>query len=201
MPYRDDLFGPEFVTTVFASEPVHNVVHREVLVRDGAGFTSHRAAGEEQSEFLASTDNWFRPITTKTGPDGALYVADMYRFVLEHPEWISPEMQARLDLRAGDYRVRVYLVRAAARRNETSRFTLTVGVTGTALAPLPGTSDVRDEGTNGPSHAIVPGNSRRRDGVEGTRRSSPLRSGPAGNGRTLALATSYGSLTLAGRLC
>ncbi len=109
-PYRDDLFGPDFATSVFASEPVHNVVHREVLERDGAGFTSHRAAGEEQSEFLASTDNWFRPITTKTGPDGALYVADMYRFVLEHPEWISPEMQARLDLRAGEDKGRIYRV-------------------------------------------------------------------------------------------
>ncbi len=109
-PYRDDLFGPDFSTSVFASEPVHNVIHREVLVRDGAGFTSHRAAGEEQSEFLASTDNWFRPITTKTGPDGALYVADMYRFVLEHPEWISPEMQARLDLRAGEDKGRIYRV-------------------------------------------------------------------------------------------
>ncbi|NOS72210.1 MAG: c-type cytochrome [Verrucomicrobia bacterium] len=109
-PYRDDLFGPDFATSVFASEPVHNAVHREVLVRDGAGFTSHRAPGEEQSEFLASTDNWFRPITTKTGPDGALYVADMYRFVLEHPEWISPEMQARLDLRAGSDKGRIYRV-------------------------------------------------------------------------------------------
>lgn len=109
-PYRDDLFGPEFATSVFASEPVHNVVHREVLVRDGAGFSSQRATGEEQSEFLASTDNWFRPITTKTGPDGALYVADMYRFVLEHPEWISPEMQARLDLRAGEDKGRIYRV-------------------------------------------------------------------------------------------
>lgn len=109
-PYRDDLFGPEFATTVFASEPVHNVIHCEVLVRAGAGFTSHRATGEEQSEFLASTDNWFRPITTKAGPDGALYVADMYRFVLEHPEWISPEMQARLDLRAGADKGRIYRV-------------------------------------------------------------------------------------------
>ncbi|MCW5553500.1 MAG: HEAT repeat domain-containing protein [Verrucomicrobiae bacterium] len=109
-PYRDDLFGPEFATSVFISEPVHNAIHREVLVRDGAGFKSHRASGEEQSEFLASTDNWFRPVTIKTGPDGALYVADMYRFVLEHPEWISPEMQARLDLRAGEDKGRIYRV-------------------------------------------------------------------------------------------
>ncbi len=109
-PYRDDLFGPDFATTVFACEPVHNVVHREVLERAGAGFTSHRAKGEERSEFLASTDNWFRPVTAKVGPDGALYIADMYRFVLEHPEWISPEMQARLDLRAGTDKGRLYRV-------------------------------------------------------------------------------------------
>ncbi len=109
-PYRDDWFGPEFTTSVFASEPVHNVVHREVLERSGDGFTSHRAAGEEQSEFLASTDNWFRPTTTRIGPDGALYVADMYRFILEHPEWISPEMQARVDLRAGSDKGRIYRV-------------------------------------------------------------------------------------------
>ena len=109
-PYRDDLFGPDFATSVFASEPVHNSVHREVLERDGSGFTSHRAKGEEQSEFLSSTDNWFRPVTLKTGPDGALYIADMYRFILEHPEWISPEMQARVDLRAGSDKGRIYRV-------------------------------------------------------------------------------------------
>lgn len=109
-PYRDELFGPEFATSVFISEPVHNCIHREVLERDGPGFSSHRAAGEEASEFLASTDNWFRPVTIKTGPDGALYLADMYRFVIEHPEWISAEMQARLDLRAGEDKGRIYRV-------------------------------------------------------------------------------------------
>ncbi|MBI3869649.1 MAG: c-type cytochrome [Verrucomicrobia bacterium] len=109
-PYRDDAFGPDFATTVFASEPVHNAIHREVLAPEGPGFASHRAKGEEQSEFLSSDDNWFRPVTTHTGPDGALYVADMYRFVIEHPEWISSEMQARLDLRAGSDKGRIYRV-------------------------------------------------------------------------------------------
>ncbi|MEO7318402.1 MAG: HEAT repeat domain-containing protein, partial [Chthoniobacteraceae bacterium] len=112
-PYRDELFGADFATSVFISEPVHNVVHREVLEADGATFTSHRAPGEEQSEFLASTDAWFRPTTLKTGPDGALYIADMYRFVLEHPEWIVPETQARLDLRAGADRGRIWRVKPA----------------------------------------------------------------------------------------
>ncbi|MDB6071010.1 MAG: hypothetical protein JWL81_2181, partial [Verrucomicrobiales bacterium] len=110
MPYRDELFGPDFDTSVFICEPVHNVVHREVLERRGTGFSSRRAGDEEQSEFLASTDHWFRPVSLKTGPDGALYVADMYRFVLEHPEWIAPEMQERLDVRAGQDRGRLYRI-------------------------------------------------------------------------------------------
>jgi len=117
-PYRDDHFGPEFATSVFISEPVHNAIHREVLVPEGAGFKGRRAPGEEQSEFLSSTDNWFRPVTLKTGPDGALYIADMYRFVLEHPEWISPEMQARLDLRAGEDKGRIYRIVPTPRRDE-----------------------------------------------------------------------------------
>lgn len=112
-PYRDSLFGAEFSTSVFCSEPVHNAVHREVLERDGSGFRSRRAAGEEKREFLASSDNWFRPVFLRTGPDGALWVADFYRFVLEHPEWISPEMQARLDLRAGSDRGRIYRIAPA----------------------------------------------------------------------------------------
>ena len=109
-PYRDELFGFAFATSVFVSEPVHNVVHREVLTPDGASFTSHRASDESDREFLASNDVWFRPTMTKTGPDGALYIADMYRFVLEHPEWIAPETQSRLDLRAGADKGRIYRV-------------------------------------------------------------------------------------------
>ena len=109
-PYRDDLFGPEFATSVFISEPVHNVVHREVLVPEGATFTSKRADGEAEQEFLASKDVWFRPTMLKTGPDGALYIADMYRFVLEHPEWIAPETQSRMNLRAGADKGRIWRV-------------------------------------------------------------------------------------------
>lgn len=109
-PYRDDLFGPEFATSVFISDPVHNLIHREVLVEDGVSFRSHRAKDERESEFLASSDHWFRPIMMRTGPDGALYFADMYRLVLEHPEWITKDIQARLDLRAGEDKGRIYRV-------------------------------------------------------------------------------------------
>lgn len=108
--YRDDLFGPQFVGNSFVSEPVHNLVHREVMQPKGYSFTSQRAADEQQSEFLASIDNWFRPTMIKTGPDGALWIADMYRQVIEHPKWIPADWQKRLNLRAGDDRGRIYRV-------------------------------------------------------------------------------------------
>ena len=95
---------------MFISDPVHNVVHREVLQPDGVSFTSHRAAGETNSEFVASADPWFRPTMLKTGPDGALYIADMYRLVIEHPEWIPKWIQGRLDLRAGSDKGRIYRI-------------------------------------------------------------------------------------------
>lgn len=110
MVYRDTLFGPEFSNSCFVSEPVHNLVHREVIKPNGVTFISQRADDEQQSEFLASDDNWFRPTMTKTGPDGALWVADMYRHVIEHPEWIPLDWQKRLDLRAGHDKGRLYRV-------------------------------------------------------------------------------------------
>jgi putative heme-binding domain-containing protein len=108
--YRDDLFGPVFSRSAFVSEPVHNLVHREVLSRRGVTFTSDRSSDERNSEFLASSDNWFRPTMLRTGPDGALWVASMYRAVIEHPEWIPRDVQKRLDLRAGHDRGRIYRV-------------------------------------------------------------------------------------------
>ena len=109
-PYRGGLFGPDFAHSVFISEPVHNLVHREVLVPDGISFRGQRAEGEADREFLASTDNWFRPTQLQTGPDGALYIADMYRLIIEHPQWIPAAMQSRVDLRAGNDRGRIWKV-------------------------------------------------------------------------------------------
>ena len=114
--YRDDLFGPEFYGNSFVCEPVHNLVHREVLEADGVVFHSQRAADEKLSEILASTDNWSRPVMVRCGPEGALWVADMYRQVIEHPEWIPKQWQERLDVRAGHDKGRIYRVFPADKR-------------------------------------------------------------------------------------
>ena len=110
MIYRDELLGEAFVGNAFVCEPVHNLVHREVVRRDGASFRSERAADERESEFLASRDNWFRPVMARTGPDGALWIADMYRLVIEHPEWIPKATQEQIDLRGGEDKGRIWRI-------------------------------------------------------------------------------------------
>src|SRR5205823_444511 len=114
--YRDDLFGPAFAGNCFIGEPVHNLVHREVMEPKGVTFTSRRAVDEQTSELLASSDNWFRPTMIQTGPDGALWVADMYRYVIEHPQWIPKDWQRKLDLRAGHDKGRIYRVYPAGKK-------------------------------------------------------------------------------------
>jgi putative membrane-bound dehydrogenase-like protein len=108
--HRDRVIGSQYFDDAFICEPVHNVVRRLVLKRNGPVFTGHRAPDEKTSEFLSSRDNWFRPAQVKTGPDGALWVVDMYRAVIEHPRWIPQERLAKLDVRAGANRGRIYRV-------------------------------------------------------------------------------------------
>jgi putative membrane-bound dehydrogenase-like protein len=107
---RDNLLGKEYAGNAFVCEPVNLLVHRMVLSPRGSTFVSHRAKGEETSEFLASTDTWFRPVQVRTGPDGALWVVDMYRYVIEHPRWIPPAELAKVDLRAGSTMGRIYRI-------------------------------------------------------------------------------------------
>jgi putative membrane-bound dehydrogenase-like protein len=120
--YRDNLFESALQRALFVCEPVHNLVHRMDLAPDGPTFVGRRAADEPKAEFLSSADNWFRPVMARTGPDGCLYVVDMYRAVIEHPEWIPKEVQAQLDLRAGHDMGRIYRVsRIGAERRPVPR--------------------------------------------------------------------------------
>jgi putative membrane-bound dehydrogenase-like protein len=109
--YRDDLLGKHYAGDAFVCEPVSLVVHRMKLSPRGSTFSGRRADDEKNSEFLASTDNWFRPVQVRTGPDGCLWVVDMYRYVIEHPRWIPPEELAKVDVRAGSTMGRIYRIR------------------------------------------------------------------------------------------
>lgn len=109
--YRDTALGLGFAGDAFVCEPVHNLVRRAKLTREGVSFAARRAPGEREREFLSSSDSWFRPVEVRTGTDGALWVVDLHRFVVEHPRWIPPERLQRLDVRAGADGGRIYRIR------------------------------------------------------------------------------------------
>ena len=108
--YRGDAYGPEFVGDAFVGDAGGNLVHRKKILPDGVGVKAVRPVDEEKVEFLASTDNWFRPVQMANAPDGCLYICDMYREVIEHP-WSLPEsLKKHLDLNSGNDRGRIYRV-------------------------------------------------------------------------------------------
>jgi putative membrane-bound dehydrogenase-like protein len=108
--YRDEVLGKEFTGDAFTCEPVNQLVHRMKLRPKGATFVGERAPEEAKTEFLSSTDNWFRPVQIRTGPDGSLWIVDMYRYVIEHSRWIPKQTLDELDVYAGSTMGRIYRV-------------------------------------------------------------------------------------------
>jgi len=106
--YGGNAFPEEFNGNIFVCDVVLNLVHRDVLSSDGAALKASR--GRERADFLASTDRSFRPVNMATGPDGALYVLDMHRDTIEHPEWIPDELEATMDINAGKDKGRIYRI-------------------------------------------------------------------------------------------
>lgn len=79
--YRGGAYPPEFYGNVFVTDAQNNLIHRRTLATDGVTFKSERA--DAGTEFVRSSDNWFRPVNLLNAPDGTLYVLDMSREILE----------------------------------------------------------------------------------------------------------------------
>jgi putative membrane-bound dehydrogenase-like protein len=88
--YLGGSFPAPYDNATFVAEPVNNLVHVDILNDHGAIFQAKRM--HPNKEFLASTDFRFRPVNTYVGPDGALYIVDYYRQIIEHPEWMGDEV-------------------------------------------------------------------------------------------------------------
>jgi putative membrane-bound dehydrogenase-like protein len=108
--YRGNAFPEEFQGDPFVGECAFNLIHHKKLYPDDVGLKAQRPVDEQNVEFLASTDNWFRPVQFANAPDGSLYVIDMYREIVEHP-WSLPEsIKKFLDLNSGSERGRIYRI-------------------------------------------------------------------------------------------
>jgi putative membrane-bound dehydrogenase-like protein len=94
----------------FVAEPVSNLVHVDILKDSGASFVASRII--QNKEFLSSTDSWSRPVNFYVGPDGALYMLDYYRKVIESPEWMSDEAIAAGGLYDGSDKGRIFRITA-----------------------------------------------------------------------------------------
>ncbi len=120
--YTGGLFPTEYAGNTFVCDPANNLVHRDILEpKGGATFLAKRAG--EDHEFLASTDNWFRPVWLTLGPDGAIYVADFYREVIETPLSLPEDMKQKLNLQSAG-RGRIWRIRPEGKYHA-PRFDLT----------------------------------------------------------------------------
>jgi putative membrane-bound dehydrogenase-like protein len=94
--YTADLFPPAYRDNTFMCDPANNLIHRDILVPNGATFIAKR--DDADCEFLASTDNWFRPVFLTVGPDGALYLCDFYREAIETPLSLPEDIKKTVNL-------------------------------------------------------------------------------------------------------
>jgi putative heme-binding domain-containing protein len=89
--YRGGLLPDRFEGAVIYPNLRANAMRVSRLRPSGSTFTSHF-----QEDFLTSTDRWFRPVDSLTGPDGALYLADWYDHNISHTDpkdrsrWYQP---------------------------------------------------------------------------------------------------------------
>jgi mono/diheme cytochrome c family protein len=109
--YRGDRLPAELAGNVFLAESAGNLVGRLVVSDDGTTLRARR--GYQRAEFLASTDERFRPVWLSSAPDGTLYVVDMYRGVIQYRDLITEYLQKWIvahDLEKGIGFGRIYRV-------------------------------------------------------------------------------------------
>ncbi len=106
--YRGDALPAEYYNNIFVCEPTGYLIHRDRMKPHGVTFND--LPDRKGVEFFASRDEWCRPVNLEVGPDGALYVVDMYRAIIEHPEWMPEELRKLPNMRAGNDRGRIFRI-------------------------------------------------------------------------------------------
>ena len=106
--YSGDQLPEKYRGNLFTGDVSGNLIHRDILTRAGVSFVASRAPEEQEREFLASTDPWFRPCNFANAPDGNLYVMDIYREFIETPESVPEVLKKTMNFWNGDTAGRIY---------------------------------------------------------------------------------------------
>ena len=95
--FRGDALPPDFQGNLLVAEPCGHAVRRAVVVRDDYGRrVVHNPYQDQKAEFFMAEDFYSRPVSTHTGPDGCLYIVDMYRGIIQDAFWVSPSFADRI---------------------------------------------------------------------------------------------------------
>ncbi len=89
--YRGNLLPNSYLGNAFVCEPTSNLIKQNKIIEEG--FMLRAEGVYEDREFLASTDERFRPVSLASGPDGALYVVDMYKGIIQHGPYMTPYLR------------------------------------------------------------------------------------------------------------
>ena len=96
--YRGGLFKEAYHNNAFVAEPSANLIKRNILEEDGYAIKGRQAY--EGKEFLTSIDERFRPVNLYNGPDGALYITDMYRGIIQHKFYLTDYLKKEISKRS-----------------------------------------------------------------------------------------------------
>ncbi|MCB1278211.1 MAG: DUF1080 domain-containing protein [Prosthecobacter sp.] len=105
--YRGDLM-PELRNNVFVPDPTGQLVTRYKIEPNGASLKATRIG--DRTEFFRSADEWCRPVNFTTGPDGAIYICDIYRRWIDHARFFPEEFVKTHDMRQGENEGRIWRV-------------------------------------------------------------------------------------------
>ncbi|WP_353719287.1 PVC-type heme-binding CxxCH protein [Dyadobacter sp. 676] len=110
--YGGNGFPQAFQGNIFTGDVAGNLVHRDIISSSNNSpvFTASRDNGEKDREFLAATDPWFRPANLTSGPDGYLYIVDMYRQHIETPVSIPEDLKKDMDFANGEQYGRIWRI-------------------------------------------------------------------------------------------
>ncbi|TKK72079.1 c-type cytochrome [Ilyomonas limi] len=96
--YKGNAFGDAYQGNAFVAEPSANLIKRNIITDKGYIINGEEAY--KNKEFLASEDERFRPVNLSNGPDGALYVVDMYRGIIQHKTYLTPYLKNEIKERS-----------------------------------------------------------------------------------------------------